>query len=87
MALSASRVVLVGAAKFGASPVGPIILPNLVMGITRTEPLKQLGNEIGVANQSDKNLISSHYFGEILRGSLSNGVGGTFVSNRQGNNI
>ncbi len=87
MASSATRVMAVGAAKFGASPVGAIVLPNLVMGSTRTEPLKQLANEIGVANQRDKKVISSNYFGETLRGSLSNGIGGTFASNRQGNSI
>ncbi len=83
MASSAARVIAVGAAKFGVSPVGAIIMPNLAMGSTRTEPLKQLVNEIGVVNRHGKKITSSYYFGKTLRESLSNGIGGTFVLNQR----
>ncbi len=81
MASSTARVMAVGAAKFGASPVGAIVMPNLVVGSTRTEPVKQLVNEIGVVNRNDeKKIISSYYFGKTL----SNGICGTFVSKSSG---
>ncbi len=79
MASSAARVIAVDAAKFGATPVGAIIMPNLVLGSARTEPLKQLVNQIGAVNRHEKKIISNYYLGKTLKESLSNGIGGTFV--------